>query len=106
MEVYLIGVLMSWLPWLMGVIAITLALFFIRHYVNVAPFKTGAVLLFLSFFFSAIQPNNTYKVVAVRSPNPPAQMVEKEIVVTAPLIEQGKEERQKRFENLVDYTKD
>ena len=103
MEVYIINVLLSWFPYLMGVIAVTLALFFTKDVLRIPPFKTGLVLLFASFFFAALQSGNTYKFKVNKSPNPVLKYSEEEIKEIPPLIEQGKEDRKQRFEDLTNW---
>ena len=103
MEAYIINVLLSWFPWLMGVIAITLTLFFVKDYLGIPPFKTGVVLFCFSFLFSSLQSGNTYKNRVVKSATPSLQRDGAGIKTTPPLIEQGKKERKERFDDLTNW---
>lgn len=103
-ETYLIGTLMSALPYIAGTIAVTLVWTFIYADWGLwHPVKVFFVLFFASLFYAGIQPSNTYKHQAQRLPNPATQYQKEEMKVTPPLIEQGKVERKEHFEDLVDW---
>lgn len=104
MEAYFIGVLMSAIPYLFGTLAVTALVTFLRKYLNLPhPIKVFIVLFLTSFFLAGIMPSNTYKHEAVKLPNPTVYKEPAEIEKTPPMIQQGKVERQERFDDLVDW---
>lgn len=103
MEVFFISVLMSWIPYLIGSILLTVILFFLRNYHPFPPFKVGLIIALATALFCSVQPTNTFKVESKRSPNPVAQMSDAEIKAIPPAIEQGRKERKDNFDNLTDW---
>ena len=104
MEAYLINVLMSIVPYLVVCIVLTILNALLREKHNLpASWKVFLVSVLISVVLGATMSANTYKNEAHKSPTPTVQKENLEIKRIPPLIEQGKEERQKRFDDLVDW---
>lgn len=100
--------MMSAIPFLLGwILFIVLGLFInSKSDFKIPVWKFAFISLPFVFLYAAFQPSNTYKFRVERIENPP--LVEKivpEIQLTKPLIEQNKEERQKRFDDLTSWRK-
>lgn len=103
MEAFIISVMMSAFPHLLG-LAVLIGCYW--AYTKKLTFRLPFILLIVILVYASIQPSNTYKFRANKIEQP--YLVEKivpEMQLTKPLIEQGKKERQERFDDLTSWRK-
>jgi len=103
MEAYLVSVFISSVSWVVLSVAALFLLLFTKKYHPFPPFKVFFVLLLLSIGVGMIQPSNTFKFEAQKEVFLPPKIESKRIEEIPPIIEQGKEERARRFEDLTDW---
>lgn len=99
---YLIGVLMSASPWILVAVLAAVAMYYFQRKLNKSV-KAFALFAVVGLAIAAVSPTNTYKVKAERLPNPVVQQYGSEIPRIVPDIVSKKDERQKRFDGLVDW---
>ena len=105
MEIYLFNILLSATPYLLLTLVGGLGIFLSRKHHTFPTWKAVVVGVILSFAYGSLQSSNTPKNTAQRQSVPSVEREGKNIERQLPLIEQGKEERAERFEELTNWKK-